>query len=55
MTTLNELYRQHIDQQLDERETILEAQRLFPYTWRSMFSLMNETIKKKERNHDHSR
>ena|GEM_PF-1853816 len=53
MTTLNELYRQHIDQQSDEHQTVLEAQRLFPYTWRSIYSLMNETIKQKERRNDY--
>ena len=48
-TTLYELYKEHCDQQLDERETIREAQRLFPYTWQAIYSLMNETIKEKER------
>ena len=53
-TTLYELYRQHINEQSDERETVLEAQRLFPYTWQAIYSLMNETIKEKERQNDHS-
>ena len=54
MTTLYELYRQHIDELKDERETIREAQRLFPYTWQAIYSLMNETIKQKELQNDHS-
>ena len=48
MTTLKTLYRQHIDESKDERETIQEAQRLFPYTWKAIFNLMNSTIKQKE-------
>ena len=51
--TLYALYRQHVDEQRDERETIQEAQRLFPYTWRSIYSLMNSTIKQKERRNDY--
>ena len=47
--TLDQLYRQHIDQQLDERQTIQEARRLFPYTWQAIYGLMNQTIKQKER------
>jgi len=52
--TLYELYRLHVDELKDERETVLEAQRLFPYTWQAIYSLMNETIKQKERQNDHS-
>ena len=52
--TLDQLYRQHVNELKDERETIREAQRLFPYTWQSIYSLMNETIKEKERKNDHS-
>jgi len=51
--TLYELYRQHIDEQSDERETVLEAQRLFPKNWQSIYGLMNETIKKKELQNDY--
>ena len=47
--TLNELYRHHISESLAERETIQEAQRLFPYTWTAIYSLMNNTIREKER------
>ena len=54
MTTLYQLYRQHIDELKDERETVLEAQRLFPYTWQAIYSLMNQTIKQKELQNDHS-
>ena len=53
MTTLNELYKHHISEQLDERETVLKAQKLFPYTWQAIYSLMNQTIKQKERKNDH--
>jgi len=52
MTTLKTLYRQHIDESKDERETIQEAQRLFPYTWQSIFILMNNTVREKERKND---
>ena len=52
-TTLYALYRQHIDELKDERETVLEAQRLFPYTWQAIYSLMNQTIKQKERRNDY--
>ena len=51
--TLYELYRQHIDQQSDEHQTVLEAQKLFPKNWQSIYSLMNETIKQKERRNDY--
>ena len=51
--TLNELYRQHCEQSLDERETILRAEKLFPYTWRAIYSLMNQTLKEKERQNGH--
>ena len=44
-TTLYALYRLHINEQSDEHQTVLEAQRLFPYTWQAIYSLMNETIK----------
>ena len=46
--TLDQLYRQHVNELKDERETIREAQRLFPYTWQAIYSLMNETIKQKQ-------
>ena len=52
--TLETLYRQHCEQSLDERETILRAEKLFPYTWRAIYSLMNQTLKEKERQNDHS-
>ena len=51
--TLYELYRQHVEQQSDERETVLKAQKLFPKNWQSIYSLMNETIKKKELQNDY--
>ena len=44
-TTLYELYKEHCDQQLDERETVLKAQTLFPHCWEKIFTLMNQTIK----------
>ena len=53
MTTLYELYRQHVDEQRDERETVLEAQKLFPKNWQSIYGLMNETIKQKELQNDY--
>jgi len=53
MTTLYELYKEHCDQQLDERETVLKAQTLFPHCWEKIYTLMNETIKEKERQNDH--
>ena len=43
--TLYELYRQHINEQSDERETVLKAQTLFPHCWEKIYTLMNETIK----------
>ena len=49
MTTLDELYRHHVNELKDERETIQEAQRLFPYTWQAIYGLMNQTIREKER------
>jgi len=51
--TLYALYRLHVDEQRDERETVLEAQKLFPKNWQSIYSLMNETIKQKERRNDY--
>jgi len=45
MTTLYELYQQHIEQQSDERETVLKAQTLHPNSWQKIYTLMNETIK----------
>ena len=43
--TLYELYRQHINEQSDELETVLKAQTLFPHCWEKIYTLMNETIK----------
>ena len=45
MTTLNELYRLHVDEQRDERETVLKAQTLHPNSWQKIYTLMNSTIK----------
>ena len=43
--TLYELYRQHIDELKDERETVQQARQKFPKTWQQIYSLMNQTIK----------
>ena len=51
--TLYALYRLHVDEQRDELETVLKAQKLFPKNWQSIYSLMNETIKKKELQNDY--
>ena len=53
-TTLYELYKEHVDEQRDELETVLKAQTLFPHCWQQIYSLMNSTIKQKERQNDHS-
>jgi len=52
--TLETLYRQHCELQLDERQTVLKAQTLFPKNWQQIYSLMNQTIKQKERRNGHS-
>ena len=52
--TLYALYRLHVEQQSDERETVLKAQTLHPNSWQQIYSLMNSTIKQKERQNDHS-
>ena len=52
--TIYELYRLHVDEQRDELETVLKAQTLFPHCWQQIYSLMNQTLKQKELQNDHS-
>ena len=54
MTTLYELYKEHVDEQRDELETVLKAQTLFPHCWEKIFTLMNSTIKQQATKNDHS-